>query len=442
MKRNFKVTYRASYKIGFQTVISLLNVEDDFSTNGNFNETDKKGLKNKSGKSLWTTEARDTLNKIPKKNYTMMKKIILNTIYFCCIINLNAQTHSHSSDKAISYPNIDGYVTLKTDLHQHTVFSDGEVWPSIRVKEALRENLDAISLTEHLEYQPHGKDIPHADRNRSFQIALKEAKNHDLLIVPGSEITRDAPVGHSNAIFISDANKILTKDAEKAFKEAKKQDAFVFWNHPYWHAQNINGNPILSDFQKKRIKNKELHGIEVINNYDYSEESLALALEHNLTIMGTSDIHGLIDWQYGEKGKDRPLTLVFAREKSIASLREALFAGRTVAVFNSLLIGKSEFLIPLLKASLQIEKVYYHSDTNVLKIKLKNISSANLLLENQMPYTLYTSSSIFEIPAGDTYTLQIKTLKRLEGIQLKLKALKAFVAPKEQAIIEWELDIE
>ncbi len=60
--------------------------------------------------------------------------------------------------------------------------------------EALRENLDVISLTEHLEYQPHKDDIPHPDRNRSYALALEEARDHELLIVHGSEITRSAPV--------------------------------------------------------------------------------------------------------------------------------------------------------------------------------------------------------------------------------------------------------
>lgn len=60
---------------------------------------------------------------------------------------------------------------LSTDLHIHTVFSDGAVWPSIRVEEARREGLDLIAMTEHLEYQPHAKDIPHPDRNRSYTIA-------------------------------------------------------------------------------------------------------------------------------------------------------------------------------------------------------------------------------------------------------------------------------
>ncbi|WP_232520829.1 hypothetical protein [Flagellimonas nanhaiensis] len=211
---------------------------------------------------------------------------------------LTAQEHSHKTKKTITFPDVPGYVTLKTDLHQHTVFSDGNVWPTIRVMEALRDNLDVISLTEHLEYQPHYEDIPHPDRNRSFQLALEEAEEHNLMIINGSEITRSAPAGHSNAIFVTDANKLMDQDSVAQFAQAKKQGAFVFWNHPAWYPQSQKGTPILSNFQKDRIKNGELHGIEVINDGDYAEESLALALEQNLTIMGTSDIHGLIDWDY------------------------------------------------------------------------------------------------------------------------------------------------
>ena len=371
-----------------------------------------------------------------------MKNIPLLLVTLLGVVTTHAQQHSHGGAKAMIYPNIEGYVTLKTDLHQHTVFSDGNVWPTIRVMEALRENLDAISLTEHLEYQPHKADIPHPDRNRAYHLALEEAKEHDLLIVPGSEITRSEPVGHSNAIFISDANTLLATDPETPFKEAKKQNAFVFWNHPAWHAQSPTGNPILSDFQKARIKNGELHGIEVINSVDYAEESLALALEHNLTIMGTSDIHGLIDWDYTEKGNHRPITLVFAKEKTIESLREALFQGRTVAVYNSLWVGRAEYLKPLLKASIKVKKAAYLSNTTVLEVVLENTSSSDLMFENAMEYTFYSFAPIFEIKAGQTVNLQIKTLEKLDQLTVKLKALGAYTAPKEQPIIEWNIPME
>lgn len=370
-----------------------------------------------------------------------MKNTTALFCFLCCVSFLKAQ-HSHSSEHALTYPNIDGFVTLKTDLHIHTVFSDGNVWPTIRVQEALRENLDAISLTEHLEYQPHKDDIPHPNRNRSYDLALEEAKEHDLLIVHGSEITRSAPMGHNNAVFITDANPLLTNKAEKAFSEAKKQNAFVFWNHPAWHAQSPKGDPILSSFQKELIRKGELHGIEVINSVDYSEEALALALDQNLTIMGTSDIHGLIDWDYTEKGNDRPLTLVFAKEKSLTSMQEALFQGNTVAVYNSLLVGKPEFLKPLIKASIKVNKATYLPKTQVLEVELENNSSSDLLFENRMEYNFYNSSPVFTIEAQSTYRLLIKTVLAKESIDLKLKALGAFTAPKQQPVIAWKISVE
>ncbi len=370
-----------------------------------------------------------------------MKNIFFLFVLCCGISQVTAQ-HSHKSQHALTYPDIEGYVTLKTDLHIHTVFSDGDVWPTIRVQEALRENLDAISLTEHLEYQPHKNDIPHPNRNRSYDIALAEAKEHDLIIVHGSEITRSAPMGHSNAVFIKDANPLLQDKGEKAFSEAKKQNAFVFWNHPAWHAQNPQGNPILSDFQKERIKKGELHGIEVINSIDYNEESLALALEQNLTIMGTSDIHGLIDWDYTEKGNDRPITLVFAKEKTLESMQEALFEGRTVAVYNALLVGKEEYLNPLIHSSIVVTSAKYFKNTQVLEVHLKNVSSSPLLFKNAMEYGFYSSSPVFEIPALGTYTLRIKTLDEKENIDLKLKAIGAFTAPKQSPVVSWKISVE
>ena len=350
--------------------------------------------------------------------------------------------HSHLGVKPVHFPDLPGYLSLTTDLHQHTVFSDGSVWPDIRVAEALREDLDAISLTEHLEYQPHASDIPHPDRNRSFEIATREARDHNLIIIHGSEITRDAPIGHSNALFISDANALLDEDPAVPFREAKKQGAFVFWNHPAWYAQQPQGNPVLSDFQKDRIRNGELQGIEVINTTDYSEEALDIALEQGLTIMATSDIHGLIDWDYTEKGNHRPVTVVFARERTAESLKEGLMEGRTVAVYNSLWVGRSTWLVPLMQASVQITEASYIPDTQILKIVLENQTSSDLLFENAMPYTLYSSSPVFERPAGGSYTLQVKTLGVLERLELSLKALGAYTAPRQHPIIRWEVPVK
>ena len=221
------------------------------------------------------------------------------------------QHHSHTLGRKISFPDVPGYKTITTDFHIHSVFSDGTVWPTVRVAEALLDGLDAISLTEHLEYQPHKADIPHPDRNRAYAIALDHAKDHDLMIIPGSEITRRMPPGHSNAIFIKDANALLKDDSVEVFNEAKKQGAFIFWNHPNWISQRSDGIATLTELHQQLIKDGKLHGIEVVNEMTYSDEALQIALDNNLTIMGTSDIHGLIDWQFevprgGHRDPGRP----------------------------------------------------------------------------------------------------------------------------------------
>jgi len=72
----------------------------------------------------------------------------------------------------IQIPDILGYYTLKCDLHMHTVFSDGSVWPTVRVKEAWIEGLDAIAITDHREYQPH-KELLSTDLNQTYN----QAKN-------------------------------------------------------------------------------------------------------------------------------------------------------------------------------------------------------------------------------------------------------------------------
>lgn len=52
-------------------------------------------------------------------------------------------------------------------------------------------------------------DIPHPDRNRSFEVATLAAEKLDLLIIPGIEITRNDQAGHMNAVFVNDANALV-----------------------------------------------------------------------------------------------------------------------------------------------------------------------------------------------------------------------------------------
>ena len=371
-----------------------------------------------------------------------MRKLFIPFLLGLSIISFS-QDHSHLMGRKLKFPDIAGYKTLKCDLHQHTVFSDGSVWPDIRVQEALMDGLDAISLTEHLEYQPHKDDIPHPDRNRSYDIAIKEAANHDLVIIKGSEITRKMPPGHSNAIFITDPNKLLVSDSIQVFREAKKQGAFIFWNHPNWTPQRKDGMATLTDVHRLLLREKLLDGIEVVNDRTYSDEALQIALDNNLTIMGNSDIHKLIDWDFKvPEGGHRPLTLVFAKEKNAESIKEALMNRRTVAVFKNLLIGRDEFLVPLVESSLKVSSAKYIGKYNVLGVEVENLSSTDITLQNQTGYTLHNNNDMIVLKAGEKTTIEVKTIERKTEVSLKFLVLSAVNAPNKHPSITVKTKIE
>jgi hypothetical protein len=364
---------------------------------------------------------------------------IIATLFFLTLAgHTSAQDHSHRLARSLKFPDVPGYKTLKCDFHQHSVFSDGSVWPDIRVMEALMDGLDAISLTEHLEYQPHKQDIPHPDRNRSYELAVQEAKNHDLLIVRGSEITRKMPPGHNNAIFIQDANAMLVDDSVGVFRAAKNQGAFIFWNHPNWTSQRKDGVATLTDMHRYLIREGLLHGIEVVNDHTYSDEALQIALDHNLTIMGTSDIHKLVDWEYKvPQGGHRPITLLLAKERSIESIKEALMQRRAIAYFKDMLIGRPEHLNPLVQASIVISKAAYGGGTTVLNITLENRSSTPFILRNTGRYTFHTQGDVITVPAGGSLDVEVKTIERLSNIKLSFEVMNAVTAPGKHPVLEW-----
>ena len=68
-----------------------------------------------------------------------VKKVLVSAFFLAtCLMSVQAQRRNE-----IQVPDLDGYTTLKCDFHMHTVFSDGLVWPTVRVDEAYREGLDA-----------------------------------------------------------------------------------------------------------------------------------------------------------------------------------------------------------------------------------------------------------------------------------------------------------
>ena len=362
-----------------------------------------------------------------------------------------------NKNRKLFFPNIDNYQTLISDLHQHTVFSDGLVWPSIRVDEAIYDGVDIISMTEHLEYQPHLEDIPNLDRNRVYNLTKKYAENYNsnlenenkLVVINGQEITRSMPPGHVNAIFIEDANTLLHNDSLSGILDANKQKAFLFWNHPAWSAQRSDGIAKLDEFHKFLISNNYLHGIEVVNEVYYSEEAFQIALDNNLTIMGNSDVHGLIDWTFEiPKYGHRPVTLIFSKSKKLSDIKNALIEGRTVVYYNDLLIGKEENLKPLIQKSIEVSitgKINqgYSEDgaSTILSIKIKNKCSADLILKNLSNFTFEKNADIFTVKGQESITLRTKVGDKKMTELLKFKVLNGLIEPKKYLEVEFPTGI-
>ena len=390
-----------------------------------------------------------------------------------------ADAQPEQDARSIDFPDPEGYVTLVADLHTHTVFSDGDVWPTIRIEEATKDGIDVISFTEHLEYQPHIEDIPHPDRNRSFELGQLAVNNSDLMVIRGAEITRQinddlkAP-GHINAVFIQDANKLYRYDAsrkeealaqfrpqatihspaeeynaiarlwpaEQAMQEANAQSAFVFWNHPAWFAQRPDGIATLENIHKQFIADGLLHGIEVVNMHWFSEAALQIALDNNLTILGTSDVHQLIDWDYEpHHGGHRPVTLILAETNTEASVKEALFARRTVVWFNDLLIGEKRNVVPLLKASLTIASASYTPDTTILEVTFRNVSDATFQLKNLSSYTFAEDDDYLVIPQHSETMIPVNVIDRLATVELEFEVLNAIIAPKTHPRLKLQSNI-
>ena len=343
--------------------------------------------------------------------------------------------HSGNNSRKIEFPDLPGFKTLVCDFHMHTVFSDGSVWPNIRVMEANKDGLDVIATTEHLEYLSWVNDIPQPDRNRSYELAKGFAGNSGLLVINGSEITRDMPPGHANAIFIKDANKLINDDPIESYLAARKQDAFIFWNHPYWASQSPDASVPLDQLHIEMINNGLIEGIEIVNDTTYSNEAFQLALDYDLTILGTSDIHDIVDWQYRiPSGGHRPVTLVFAREKNEDALKKALRNGQTVVWFNKKLIGKPDYLLPLMNSSLKVQSANYINNTTIVHLVISNNSDAPYTLRNQSDYDFYNATNLITVPPHGNTIIDVRTITKKRKFELEFEVLNALIKPDTHPI--------
>lgn len=312
----------------------------------------------------------------------------------------------------IHLPNLDGYVTLKGDFHSHTMFADAHVSPEGRIKEAWCDGLDVICVSEHIGVHK-SPGIKRFDHNLVTKRAVDAGKQYDMIVIPGVEITREKPFGHFCCLFLSDCNvfaeerykwdengdeirdangkRIPMRETEiPDFLAAEKQGAFIQWNHPGWPDNYCQ----LPDFHKKMIQEKRIHAVEVFNTYEWYPKVLDWMDEYHITVTANSDSHNPIRVDYGNQL--RPMNLIFAKEATLESVKEAMFAGRMLALWNNNLTGKEELMRPFVSKCLQVKPI--------------SGSSVEVINTSDITYTILYGShtSPIELQAGKAQILKIK----------------------------------
>lgn len=323
--------------------------------------------------------------------------------------------------KHINLPSIDGYTPYKADLHTHTVFSDGHLSMEGRVRDAWADGIDVMAVTEHLEYRPHentfvkylrgytngvnakntnlvSKNRPasaadiNVDFNYPIKVARIVAQKYEMTIIPGIEITRrDGEASHYNALFTTDNNAIYAPETIESIRNAKKQGALVMHNHPGWTHKDMK----ITKYEKKVYDAGLLDGIEIMNGAEFYPQAIERAKKYNLFMTSTTDIHYSSNEKYGNYGELRNMTIIYAKDKSLESLREAIEAHRTLAFSYGTLAGDEELLRKFFEASVSARKVHQYSGGRV-EVLFTNTSSVDWLLacEGQKMMELKGNSSI------------------------------------------------
>jgi histidinol phosphatase-like PHP family hydrolase len=275
----------------------------------------------------------------------------------------------------IILPQVKGFNIYKADLHIHTSYSDGRVTPAERVNEAWRDGLDIIAITDHYEgyrnvkkmlkvtagFNENGQPAKYQsafDSNclkmdfnaiHNEAIEQRDKSNYDMLIIKGCEMARNSKThGHFNCLFLSDINVLYDKELEIAFDKVHAQGGLVIHNHPSY----VRGTTDKSEFHEKVYSAGKIDGVEVANGFSYYPPIVRRCVEEKLFMLGCSDEHGTTQSKYGSTGNLRTMTLIFAKDKSEKSIKDALLKRRTIAYSGGQLIGEEQWLAEYANAAI------------------------------------------------------------------------------------------
>ena len=336
----------------------------------------------------------------------------------------------------IILPKVNDYLVLKSDLHIHTVYSDGNVTPEYRVQEAWTDGLDVMAITDHVEYRrwegqmvtflkgymPEGTKAENtnlvgkkadergilSDLNLPCRVAKSSAEQYGLILIPGIEITRDPlTIGHYNALFVKDANTIYDADPIVSIKNAREQGAIIVQNHPGWRRKNLE----VLEFEQKVYAEDLIDGVEIMNGSEFYPTVVDRASEKKMFMSANTDIHGTTARDYTSVGQLRDMTLILAKDKSLDSVKEALMARRTLAYAYGSIAGEEQLVRDFFNACITYETLF-EKDGKQRKVRMSNPTSMTFVLNfggNPVQLRPFTSRDI-TVNKGKDVTFTVENL--------------------------------
>lgn len=338
--------------------------------------------------------------------------------------------------REIILPTIDGYRLYKADFHTHTIYSDGDVTPRQRVREAWYDGLDIVAITDHLEirtyekfmlkvlapystgkpfkYQNAGiankKDKSYpvmANLNAAYDEAVyyTERENLPIMVVRGTEIWRNTKsIGEFNALFLKDINAICHEDLFESFRRVKEQGGLIMHNHPGYTRTTT---AIAEGEQERAYSEGWIDGVEAVNSTTLYPDIISRCIDRNLFMAANTDAHRPTshDWPAGGEFF-RTMTFIMAKSCTEEDIKEALKAGRTIGYVANNLVGSEKHLAAFINEAVTCRVVAENRKKGEVTYSLTNCCS--------VPFVLHRGKSIHTLAPFTTrnFTLKEGTLPR------------------------------
>ena len=313
--------------------------------------------------------------------------------------------------REIILPQIDGYTLYKADFHTHTIYSDGEITPRQRVREAWYDGLDILAITDHLEIRTYEKfmlkvlapynktDEPFkyehagianksdnnapvlADLNAAYDEAVYYAQRENLpvMVVRGVEIWRNTQnIGEFNALFLTDINTVCHPDLFESFKRVKQQGGLIMHNHPGYTRKTTD---IAAGEQARAYEEGWIDGVEIVNSTTLFPQTIRRCIERELFMAANTDAHKPTSnvWS-ADRDFFRTMTFVMAKSCTEKDIKEALQKGRTIGYTANNLMGREELLQKFINEAVTCRLISEDSKKDSRTYSITNNSSVPFIL--------------------------------------------------------------